>query len=97
MRTRLLLRREYFDPVDLRILHIGCECNVDLAVGDFNGNSFDVGTQWATCFDPGIEILEVMTLDVERKDSLPRTGDAFVSLTEMKLHDVFPIRDRIGE
>jgi len=83
--------RQDFDPVDLGVFLLGGEGNIQLAVGDFHVDGFDVGAIGTAGLGPDIKILEFLAFDVERKYTLARPGDAIKSFGKMKLYDVFAV------
>ena len=86
--------RNDFNRADLRVLDLGREGDLDLAVGDFDGDRLHVGLQEPARLDPNVEVLELLPLDVEGKHALTRPGDALEGFREMQFHHVLPVGHR---
>ena len=86
--------RNNLDRADLRVLDLRSEGDLDPAVGDFDRDRLHVGLQRPAGFDPNVEVLELVPLDVEGKHALARSGDAVEGLCEMQFHQVFPVGHR---
>ena len=83
--------RQNFDSVDFRILHLGRECNVQFAVGDFHWDGLDVSAVGAASLDPDVEIVELMACNIEREHAITRSADAIKGFGKMKFDSVFPL------
>src|SRR5882724_7551389 len=79
------------DAVDLGALHVGSECDLELAVGHLHVHGFNVGALGTAGLGPHIEILELMARDTVRKYTLPHSGDSVVGLAKVQFDGVFAV------
>lgn len=65
--------------IDGWVFDLGREPNAKRAVGYFNRHRLHIGLIGTARLDPDVEVLELMPVDVERKDALARAGNSLVA------------------
>src|SRR6516225_3875581 len=83
--------RNNLDRADLGVLDFGREANLDFTVAHFDGDGLHIGLQRPARLDPNVEVFELLPLDVERKHTLARSGDALEGFGEMQLYYVLAV------
>src|SRR3954471_24591025 len=83
---------EDFNRADLWVLDFRSERDLNLPVGNLDGNRLDISAAEAAGLDPRVEVLELCSLDLEREDALAGSGDALEGFREVQLDQVFPVR-----
>lgn len=97
MNSKRLESRNNLDAVDLRVFHLRDELDVQLTVGDFDGDGFNVGTGAAAGFGPNVKVLERFAFHLKREHPFAGSANAFERLAEMKFHFIFSIRNILAE
>ena len=89
--------RDEFNRLDGWVFDLGRENNAKLAVGHFYRYRLDIGLIGTTSLDPDVEVLELMPVDVERKDALARAGNSLVGFRKVEFRDIFAVGNLLRE